>query len=233
MCHPPMGNSICSGFPQLQCLEISELHSVAKGRVQRMLKMLTNCVSTVRRCREILLFVGLVSLVPQLPAQDTSCSMQSDRVSAAVWGQIPPPPGGNAVAFFDNATVQVGLNQVYADSQKLTHRWRSFIPWMSSSIVSVFPFSSAIQSPASRMPLFYVNHAAAALDAWSLMPRGFTWCEQLRSSTQGWFRLPRGGLCSANRDLPHAKRFRSGSISSRVLFTRSNRRGLSITANTL
>jgi hypothetical protein len=161
----PMGNSHCSGFPQLQCLEISELHSVARGRVQRMLKMRTNCVSTVRRCREILLFVGLVSLVPQLPAQDTSCRMQSDRVSAAVWGQIPPPPGGIAVAFFDNATVQVGLNQVYADSQKLTHRWRSFIPWMSSGIVSVFPFSSAIQSPASRMPLFYVNHAAAALDA--------------------------------------------------------------------
>ena len=47
----------------------------------------------------------------------------------------------------------------------LTHRWRSFIPWMSSGIVSVFPFSKALQSPASRMPLFYVNHTAAALDA--------------------------------------------------------------------
>jgi hypothetical protein len=27
MCHPPMGNSDCAGFMQLQCLEISELHS--------------------------------------------------------------------------------------------------------------------------------------------------------------------------------------------------------------
>jgi hypothetical protein len=91
--------------------------------------------------------------------------MQSEQVSAAVWGQIPPPPGGIAVAFYDDATVFVGLNHVYADSQNLTHRWRSFIPWMSSDIASVFPFSRATQSPASRIPLFYVSHTAAALDA--------------------------------------------------------------------
>jgi hypothetical protein len=91
--------------------------------------------------------------------------MQSDQVSAAVWGQVPPPPGGVIVAFYDDATVWVGLNHAYADSQNLTHRWRSFIPWMSPGIVSVFPFSRAIQSPASRMPLFYVSHIAAALDA--------------------------------------------------------------------
>ena len=130
-----------------------------------MLKVLTNCVSATRRCRGVLLFVGLASLVAQLPAQDRSCKMQSEQVSAAVWGQIPPPPGGIAVAFYDDATVFVGLNHVYADSQNLTHRWRSFIPWMSSDIVSVFPFSRATQSPASRIPLFYVSHTAAALDA--------------------------------------------------------------------
>jgi hypothetical protein len=130
--------------------------------------MLTNCVScvsTVRRCSGILLFVGLVSLVPQLPAQDRSCKMQSDQVAAAIWGQISPPPGGVTVAFYDDAASFVGLNHVYAHSQNLTYRWRSFIPWMSSGIVSVFPFSRAIQSPASRMPLFYVSHTAAALDA--------------------------------------------------------------------
>lgn len=130
-----------------------------------MLKMPTIRDSTVRRCRGILLFVGLVSLVPQLPAQDRSCRMQSDQVSAAVWGQISAPPGGITVAFYDDAASFVGLNHVYADSQNLTHRWRSFIPWMSSGIVSVFPFNRAIQSPASRMPLFYVSHIAAALDA--------------------------------------------------------------------
>ncbi len=91
--------------------------------------------------------------------------MQSDPVSAAAWGQIPPPSGGITVAFFDDPTVWVGLNHVYADSQKLTHRWRSFVPWMSPGIVSVFPFARAIQSPASRMPIFYVGHTAAALDA--------------------------------------------------------------------
>ena len=106
-----------------------------------------------------------MSLVPQLLAQDRSCKMQSDQVSAAVWSQIPPPPGGITVAFYDDATVFVGLNHVYADSQNLTHRWRSFIPWMSSGIVSVFPFGRAIQSPASRAPLLYVSHIAAALDA--------------------------------------------------------------------
>jgi hypothetical protein len=127
--------------------------------------MLRNRVSTVRSCRGILLFVGLVSLVPQLPAQDRSCKVQSDQVSAAVWGQILPPPGGIAVAFYDDATVWVGLNHAYARSQNLTHHWRSYIPWMSSGIVSVFPFSKALQSPASRMPLFYVSHIAAALDA--------------------------------------------------------------------
>lgn len=127
--------------------------------------MLTNCDSTVRRCRGILLFVGLVSLVPQLPAQDRSCKMQSDQVPAAVWGQIPPPRGGITVAFYDDAAGFVGLNHAYAHSQNLTHRWRSFIPWMSSGIVSIFPFSRAIQSPASGMPLFYVSHTAAALDA--------------------------------------------------------------------
>ena len=142
--------------------------------------MMTNRASGVRTCKGIMLFVGLVSLVPQLPAQNRSCKVQSDQVSAAVWGQIPPPPGGIAVAFHDDATVWVGLNHAYVHSQNLTHRWRSFIPWMSSGIVSVFPFSRAIQSPASRMPLFYVSHTAAALDAsepnaqWVHLVRAYT-----------------------------------------------------------
>ena len=123
--------------------------------------MLTN----VRRCRGILLLVGLVSLVLRLPAQDRSCKMQSDQVSAAIWSQITPAPGGITVAFYDDAASFVGLNHVYVHSQNLTHRWRSFIPWMSPGIVSVFPFSRAVQSPASRMPLFYVSHTAVALDA--------------------------------------------------------------------
>jgi len=147
----------CSGFLQERRLEISELHCIAKRRVQRVLKMLTNCVSNVCRCRGILLFVGLVTLVPQLPAQDRSCKMQSDQVSAAIWGQLPPPREGVTVTYYDDAIVWVGLNHTYADSQSLTHRWRSFIPWISTSIVSVFPFSSALQSPATRMPLFYVS----------------------------------------------------------------------------
>ncbi len=127
--------------------------------------MLTNCVSTVRRYRGILLFVGLASLVSQLPAQNRSCKTQPDQVSASTWGAVPPPPGDMIVAFYENCTVMVGLNHVYADSEKLIHRWRSFIPWMSSGIVSVFPFSDAIQSLPSRTPLLYVGHIAAWLGA--------------------------------------------------------------------
>ena len=118
MCHPHLGNSKGSGFLPLQCLEISELYSVAKGPVQRVLKMLTNCVSTDCRCRGTRLFVGLVSLVPQLAAQDRSCKMQSDQVSAAIWGQIPPPREGVTVTYYDDAIVWVGLNHTYASSRK-------------------------------------------------------------------------------------------------------------------
>jgi hypothetical protein len=130
-----------------------------------MLKILASCVLPVDRYREILLAVGLVSLIPLLSAQNRSCTMQSDPVPAQVWSQIPPPPGGIAVAFYDDSTVFVGLNRIYANSQHLTHRWRHFVPWMSPDIVSVFPFRKAIQSPASRMPLLYVSHTAIALDA--------------------------------------------------------------------
>jgi hypothetical protein len=117
------------------------------------------------RLDAILLVLGLLNPVPRLLGQDRSCAMQSDQVPAAVWGQITPPPGGATVAFYDNAASFVGLNHIYAHSQKLSHRWRSFIPWMSPGIVTVFPFSRAVQSPASHMPLFYVSHTVVALDA--------------------------------------------------------------------
>jgi hypothetical protein len=143
--------------------------------------MLTNCVSTVCRCRGILLLVVLVSLLAQLHAEDGGCKTQSVPVSGSILGQIPPPRDGVTVTYYDDATVWVGLNHAYADSQSLTHRWRSFIPWMSSSIVSVFPFSSALQSPATRMPLFYVSHIAAALDA---SEPGAKWVHLVRADTK-------------------------------------------------
>lgn len=143
--------------------------------------MLTNCVSTVRRCRGILLLAGLVSLISQLPAQDRSCKMQPDQVSASTWGQIPPAPGDMIVGFYEDCTVMVGLNHVYAESEKLTHRWRSFIPWMSSDIVSVFPSGNAIQSPASRTPLFYVGHIAAWL---SVSDPDARWVHLVRADTK-------------------------------------------------
>ncbi|HUV70710.1 MAG TPA: hypothetical protein VMW15_13675 [Terracidiphilus sp.] len=111
------------------------------------------------------MLVALVSLLAQLHAEDGNCKAQSIPVSGSIWGQIPQPQGGVTVTYYDDPNVWVGLNHTYADSQSLTHRWRSFIPWMSPSIVSVFPFGSALQSPATRMPLFYVSHTAAAIEA--------------------------------------------------------------------
>jgi hypothetical protein len=125
---------------------------------------MTNRASGVRRYRGILLLVVLVNLLAQLHAEDGSCKTQSVPVSGAIWSQIPPPRDGVTVTYYDDAA-WVGLNHTYAGSQSLTHRWRRFIPWMSSTIVSVFPFSRALQSPATRMPLFYVSHTAAAIDA--------------------------------------------------------------------
>lgn len=86
--------------------------------------MLTNCVSTVRGCRGILLFVALVSLVSRLPAQDRSCKVQSDQVPGSAWGRIPPPPGDMIVAFYENCAVMVGLNHVYV--VQITSGWSTF-----------------------------------------------------------------------------------------------------------
>jgi hypothetical protein len=127
--------------------------------------MLRNHASSIRRCRGIILLVGLVVLVSQLPAQDGGVKLQADRVSASTWGAIPPPPADMIVAFYKNATEMVGLNHVYATSEKLTHRWRSFIPLMSAGVVSVFPFSPSIQPLPSRTPLLYVGHIAAWVSA--------------------------------------------------------------------
>jgi hypothetical protein len=127
--------------------------------------MMTNRASGGRTYIRFLLLVGSVILLAQLHAEDRSCKTQSVPVSVAVWSQIPPPRDGVTVTYYDDPTGWVGLNHAYADSQRLTHRWRRFIPWMSSSIVSAFPYSSALQSPAARMPVFYVSHTATAIDA--------------------------------------------------------------------
>jgi len=152
-----------------------------KGPEEGVLSMLTNCASGVRRCRGILVLVVLSFLLPQLPAQDKSCKTQSVLVSAAEWGRIPPPLDGITVSFYDSDTSWAGLNHSYAVSQSLAHRWRSFIPWMSPGVVSVFPFSGAYQSPATRMPLFYVSHSPAALDASEPNAR---WVHLVRADTK-------------------------------------------------
>jgi hypothetical protein len=36
------------------------------------------------------------------------------------------------------------------------------IPWMTPEIITVFPFAHALQAPASREPVFYVDHSDTA-----------------------------------------------------------------------
>ena len=142
--------------------------------------MRTNRTAGVRTYCGILIFFVLAGLLAPLHAEDGNCKAQSDPVAASIWGQIPPPRDGVTVAYYDNPTVWVGLNHTFAVSQNLTHRWRSFIPWMSPGIVSVFPFGNAYQSPASRLPLFYVSHTAAAIDASEADAR---WVHLVRADT--------------------------------------------------
>jgi hypothetical protein len=152
----------------------------AMGNQGGVLNMMSKRASDLRTYRGFLLLVVLVSSLAQIHAEDGSCKAQSVPVSPAVWGQIPPPHDGVTVTYYDGLS-WVGLNHTYAGSQSLTHRWRSFIPWMSSGIVSVFPFGRAIQSLASRMPLFYVSHTAAAIDASEPDAR---WVHLVRADTQ-------------------------------------------------
>jgi hypothetical protein len=143
-----------------------------------MLKMPTNFVSIARRCRPFFLIVGLMSLAFQLPAQDSKTA--SDQLSASTWGAIPPPSGDMIVGFYKDPTAMIGLNHVYAESEKLTHRWRSFVPWMSSEIVSVFPFNNAIESVPSRTPVLYVGHVAA----WVSAEPNARWVHLVRAETK-------------------------------------------------
>jgi hypothetical protein len=136
-----------------------------------------------------------------------------------VWSQIPAHPNGVTVTYYDDSTGWVGLNRTYANSQNLDHRWRSFIPWMSPRIVSVFPFRGALQSPKSRMPLFYVSHTAAAIDA--AIPNA-QWVHLVRAKTKhnarfvqvtsGWSTFSFRPGFAEREDIPLKFRVLSGAV---------------------
>jgi hypothetical protein len=178
-----------------------------------------NRVSGIRMYKGILLLVVLVTFLAQSQAEDGNCKTQSDPVPGLIWGQIPPPRDGVTVAYYDDATVWVGLNHTYAASQNLTHGWRRFIPWMSSSIISVFPFGRALQSPATRMPLFYVNHTAAAINASELDARSVHLVQadtkhnaRLVQVTSGWSVFSFHPGFTAREEIPLRFRVLSGAV---------------------
>jgi len=137
----------------------------------------------------------------------------------SVWGEIPAHPNGVTVAYYDESVGWVGLNHTYANSQNLDHRWRSFIPWLSPRIVSVFPFRNALQSPKSRMPLLYVSHTATAIDA--SIPKA-QWVHLVRAKsernsrlvqvTSGWSTLSFRPGFAEREDVPLKFKVLSGAV---------------------
>ncbi|MGC2404322.1 MAG: hypothetical protein WA510_31300 [Acidobacteriaceae bacterium] len=98
-----------------------------------------------------------------------NCNNPVAAVPTSAWATITPPREDVEVVYV--APIGwVGLNHIYATQQSLTHRKRSFIPWMMPQITTVFPFAHALESPANRRPLFYVDHSDAAAHIADLGP---------------------------------------------------------------
>jgi hypothetical protein len=115
------------------------------------------------------LLLGIMNLLAHLPLVAANCTNSVAAVSTADWRTITPPKEDVEVVF-TSPYGWVGLNRIYATRQALKHRRRSLIPWMMPQIVTVFPFSHALEAPANRMPLFYVDHLDTAAHIGDLGP---------------------------------------------------------------
>jgi hypothetical protein len=107
------------------------------------------------------LLLGIMILPAHLPLRAANCTDPVAALSTAAWRTITPPKEDVEVVY-TSSYGWVGLNRIYATSQALKHKRRSLIPWMMPQIVTVFPFSHALEAPANRIPLFYVDHLDTA-----------------------------------------------------------------------
>jgi hypothetical protein len=115
------------------------------------------------------LVLGAFSLNLNLPLRASNCMNSVTAVATTEWHTITPPKEEVEVVYV--APIGwVGLNHIYATHQLLKHRRRSFIPWMMPQVVTVFPFSRALEAPANRSPLFYVDHSDTAAHIADLSP---------------------------------------------------------------
>lgn len=116
------------------------------------------------------LLLGAISFTSYLALGAANCNNPIAAVPTAAWRTITPPREDVEVVYFAPLG-WVGLNHIYATHQALTHRKRSFIPWMMPQIITVFPFTHALEAPANRRPLFYVDHSETAAHIADLNPR--------------------------------------------------------------
>ena len=112
------------------------------------------------RGRAILLLWAL-SVAANADLSASSCASPDSAVASSTWSSITSPKESVAVVYA-SPSGWVGLNRIYANRQAITHRRRSFIPWMMPQVNAIFAFTHALQSPANELPLFYVDHLDTA-----------------------------------------------------------------------
>jgi len=115
------------------------------------------------------LWLGAMGLISHRPLGTSNCTNPVAAVTTSEWRTITPPKDDVEVTYI-TPHGWVGLNHIYATHQALRHRIRSFIPWMMPQVITVFPFAHALEAPANRMPLFYVDHSETAAHIADLSP---------------------------------------------------------------
>jgi hypothetical protein len=105
--------------------------------------------------------LGAMSLLLPWAVAAENCSNPIEALPSSTWQTITPPKSDVEVVYLGRIG-WVGLNHIDAIQQALTHRKRSLLPWVMPQIVTVFPFSRALEAPANSAPVFYVNHSETA-----------------------------------------------------------------------
>jgi hypothetical protein len=110
-----------------------------------------------------------ISFLLHLPLFAADCVNPVTAVATSEWRAITPPKEEVEVVYVAPLG-WVGLNRIYAADQVLKHKKRSLVPWMMPQVVTVFPFTHALEAPANRLPLFYVDHSDTAAHLADLSP---------------------------------------------------------------
>jgi hypothetical protein len=124
----------------------------------------------MRLCQTARAALFLATIGLNLPLGASNCMNTVEATSTSAWRTITPPKEDVEVVYVA-PTGWVGLNHIYAMRQVLKHKKRDLIPWMMPQIITVFPFAHALQAPANRVPVFYVDHTDTAAHIADISPR--------------------------------------------------------------